>query len=228
MDYLTAEVKKKNENVNFFEKMINEQNINSEDSLENNNNNIFLILNKNYQFENYFKRGLLPTNFSTGQIFEKKKNSLGGNENNIGNYINSIENQFSNQLQLQVNNNFGGCSCKKTKCLKLYCECFSKENFCGQSCKCLDCKNMIENSENVFRTIKNLKNKKPEAFTSKILSRTCNCKKSNCKKKYCECFENGNTCNDQCKCFECKNKTTFKEEFSIEKKIKIIQEEIPK
>jgi hypothetical protein len=33
----------------------------------------------------------------------------------------------------------------------------------------------------------------------------CSCKKSGCKKKYCECFNLGKECTDYCKCEECKN-----------------------
>jgi hypothetical protein len=35
------------------------------------------------------------------------------------------------------------CSCKSSKCLKLYCECFKSKGFCSSLCKCLDCKNRI-------------------------------------------------------------------------------------
>lgn len=35
------------------------------------------------------------------------------------------------------------CNCKKSKCLKLYCECFAAELFC-QGCNCTDCHNTDE------------------------------------------------------------------------------------
>ena len=34
-----------------------------------------------------------------------------------------------------------GCTCKKTFCLKMYCECFSQGKQCGDDCGCLNCKN---------------------------------------------------------------------------------------
>ncbi len=37
----------------------------------------------------------------------------------------------------------------------------------------------------------------------------CNCKKSGCLKKYCECFQAGVFCSDNCKCIDCKNFEVF-------------------
>lgn len=33
----------------------------------------------------------------------------------------------------------------------------------------------------------------------------CNCKKTGCKKKYCECYSQGVACNQHCKCSNCEN-----------------------
>lgn len=33
----------------------------------------------------------------------------------------------------------------------------------------------------------------------------CNCSKSNCRKKYCECFKNGKACTVYCRCVDCLN-----------------------
>lgn len=34
-----------------------------------------------------------------------------------------------------------GCSCKKSRCLKKYCECFSRGELCRPMCSCSNCKN---------------------------------------------------------------------------------------
>ena len=35
----------------------------------------------------------------------------------------------------------GGCTCKKSRCLKRYCDCFRAGIKCVAECKCLDCQN---------------------------------------------------------------------------------------
>ncbi|CAD8188732.1 unnamed protein product [Paramecium octaurelia] len=126
------------------------------------------------------------------------------------------------------------CNCKKSKCLKLYCECFANNWVCSQSCNCQDCKNRIDNPQERSKAIEEALLRNPDAFAqcfqqksqtqfsvqqqdkplkeptkenSNITRKGCNCKKSGCKKKYCECYSQNLKCSDLCKCEQCLNRT---------------------
>ena len=114
------------------------------------------------------------------------------------------------------------CKCKKSRCLKLYCECFKAQGYCGAGCSCFGCSNREENKDEIVLARESILSRNPHAFAEKISEtfvpsqngvvtsgpqhrKGCNCKKSKCLKKYCECYQAGIPCGDHCKCDGCHN-----------------------
>ena len=87
------------------------------------------------------------------------------------------------------------CNCTKTKCIKKYCECFANNRYC-KDCNCIDCLNKPIYSSNNNNSSKDF-SENEEIF--------CTCTKSNCNKKYCECYKSNKKCNDKCRCSNCLN-----------------------
>lgn len=137
---------------------------------------------------------------------------------------------------------FKPCHCKKSKCLKLYCECFARRGYCV-GCSCVCCQNIPKFEEVRKKAIQATLERDPHAFyrgtvgasgqgedeplRDVVITQTgtigtgpgiqsaiappskhrkgCNCKKSGCLKKYCECYQAGLPCGPHCKCSDCRN-----------------------
>lgn len=82
-----------------------------------------------------------------------------------------------------------GCSCKRSKCRKKYCLCFSRGVACMPDCRCDDCGNTPDDG----------------LFSGLFSTRGCKCDNSRCRKKYCVCFQDGKYCSPCCKCKNCEN-----------------------
>ena len=61
------------------------------------------------------------------------------------------------------------CNCKHSKCLKLYCECFSSGEYCS-NCNCSGCYNNIENEAARASAVRAILDRNPTAFRPKIVS----------------------------------------------------------
>ncbi|KAI1725798.1 tesmin/TSO1-like CXC domain, cysteine-rich domain-containing protein [Ditylenchus destructor] len=116
------------------------------------------------------------------------------------------------------------CKCPKSKCLKLYCECYAASQMCSEFCSCLGCHNNAAYSKEREKSIQDHLSKNPDAFLPKIgvlFARTaggtqvgtkerlhlkgCHCSRSSCLMNYCECYAAKVPCSYRCRCKLCLN-----------------------
>ena len=175
-------------------------------------NNENIKCNSNDMINNN-EKGAFSLITNTNNNINNTNNNNNNSNNNNYNKINYLKNERMEQ------NNKIHCTCKKTKCIKKYCECFSSGVFC-QNCKCENCENkqdyLIENNninkkeEEDLNENKNIKQNNDNNlelnnnYSKKLI--ICTCSKSGCNKNYCECFKAKVKCNNKCRCIKCLNK----------------------
>lgn len=153
--------------------------------------------NAGINLNNYFNQGVKLGMFPTSNIPITSFNQTKFKEIDYNNSQNEEEKVES----LQNNSEESGvykCSCTKTQCNRLYCECFSNGRYCI-GCNCKNCLNKPPPNSNFTHHItEHLDSKKKTEVT-------CTCTRSGCNKKYCECFKNGTKCTSACRCVKCEN-----------------------
>lgn len=95
----------------------------------------------------------------------------------VGSLIHSAQKMDDGMLitpQLSAMKSKRGCNCQKSRCIKLYCECYANGVYCND-CNCLDCLNNGRNEVNTLMSqhsrkhaIKTTLEKNPSAFQPKI------------------------------------------------------------
>jgi hypothetical protein len=179
-----------------------------------NNQNIINIQNINLKQNILLNQNKLYSNINNKNLLNQEEEN--NNKNNILNQKNKIMNTSFNDIQHMNSNinvklltNKTKCTCSKTGCLKKYCACYAMHRFC-EECDCKNCENQPKkgNNNTLEQKIINYGNNQisNEYKAQRII---CNCTKSNCMKKYCECYKQGMSCNSLCRCLDCSNKNNI-------------------
>jgi hypothetical protein len=109
------------------------------------------------------------------------------------------------------------CNCQRTKCLKLYCDCLKNNEYCFD-CQCEECENIYENEQNIkfLRERFSELYQDKQSYINKSKDSGCTCTRSSCLKKYCECFKNGISCSEMCRCLNCLNNEQYQKNLKSE------------
>ena len=161
-----------------------------------------LIFNENEPLRNQNQNGNIIINNINNQNINYKQNISLSNKRIINRACISVQPLNNNASTLRQK-----CTCSKTGCLKKYCNCFANGVPC-EGCECKNCQNVgnkNNNNNNIDLDEKKIFPVMQNRF-DRIQRTICNCTKSNCMKKYCECFKQGFSCNPLCRCMDCKNK----------------------
>eukprot|EP00656_Telonema_subtile_P030247 TRINITY_DN3324_c0_g1_i1.p1 TRINITY_DN3324_c0_g1~~TRINITY_DN3324_c0_g1_i1.p1 ORF type:complete len:343 (+),score=22.60 TRINITY_DN3324_c0_g1_i1:54-1082(+) len=124
--------------------------------------------------------------------------------------LSSPETSSSSSPNIVPSKTLKSCRCRKTTCLKLYCDCFAAGQRCTAKCQCIRCKNTEQDPmpeiDHMHYDAKLLE-EKPGIIVRG--PRGCGCRRSGCRKKYCDCFNAAEPCTEACGCVDCVNDGTL-------------------
>jgi hypothetical protein len=108
-----------------------------------------------------------------------------------------------------------GCSCRRSKCVKLYCVCWSNKIMCSSRCTCTECTNVPRSEggntgstekEVVESPLKPSSSPTLRSLPPGVITDTCSCRRSKCLARYCQCYASAFRCTESCTCVGCLNK----------------------
>jgi hypothetical protein len=148
--------------------------------------------------------------FSTHLTYKEGSKNVGKLNRPISKEAHDSDSEGEEGEKQHVENPTVICRCMKSRCLKLYCDCFQAEKLCNTQCKCVRCLNTEAENDKGGR-LKAAKRdyllRKPQSFGKKRkkIGEGCACKNNRCLKKYCDCFRTEISCSDNCCCVSCEN-----------------------
>jgi hypothetical protein len=110
------------------------------------------------------------------QSFQREIDQQGGRRDNLNPLA---PKEMTNKPQVSIqrkrkkppNSSTAGCTCKKSKCLKLYCQCFASSVLCDvDKCVCISCENKIGKEEEIAAAKNVILERNPRAFEDKFRS----------------------------------------------------------